>query len=265
LGLGTTVQVLPSQCSVSVWKEPYWEYPTAKQFLALEHETPDKTLGVIPCVVRLTFGLGVIDHVVPFHPSMSVRNAPPDPEEPTAKHLVVVGHDTLDIVPFGVATRDQPVPVGRSMSAGPTPKHFVAVAHDTLKSVAFDGVGLGAGSAVADQLVPSQCSLSAVTSPTLPTAKQFVGLEHPTPRNRLSGEMTGVGLTAQLVPSHCSMRGDQGVLEVGLRTPPTAKQLVVLEHATSDREAEMFGLATIDQLLPFHASINVLVVPFTGE
>jgi len=45
----------------------------------------------------------MIIHVLLFHRSMSVCHAPPDPDSPTAKHNVALGHDTLDTI-------DEPVP-----------------------------------------------------------------------------------------------------------------------------------------------------------
>ena len=117
-------------------------------------------LGVGPLTARVTFGLAIVDHEEPFHRSMSVRHAPPEPDRPTAKHTVAVGHETpandASVAPagFGLATADQVAPFGRSTSVTtlpaafvycPTPKHFVAVAHDTPASEATDGAGIAGG------------------------------------------------------------------------------------------------------------------------
>ena len=98
---------------------------------------------------------------------MSVRNAPPVPDEPTAKHAVVLGHDTPESTDwpaaFGLATTDQLAPAGCSTSVTvrpaafsywPTAKHFVAVAQDTPASVALGGVGMTGDPVTFDQLVP---------------------------------------------------------------------------------------------------------------
>src|SRR4051812_25294272 len=63
--------------------------PTAKQAFALGHETPWKALRVLP-----GFGLGTIDHAVPFQRSTRVsvgkKKGPrvSSASEPTAKQLV---------------------------------------------------------------------------------------------------------------------------------------------------------------------------------
>jgi hypothetical protein len=61
--------------------------PTAWQFVVDTHETP-KRLESVPA----TLGLGVTDHVLPFHRSVSVLTLDA-PYAPTAKQLVVVGHE----------------------------------------------------------------------------------------------------------------------------------------------------------------------------
>ena len=66
-------------------------------------------------------GLGTIDQLLPFQCSMSVRWPLPGLKYPTAKQLVLVGHEIADsrlIVPGAeVGTIAQLVPFHRSMNA----------------------------------------------------------------------------------------------------------------------------------------------------
>jgi hypothetical protein len=71
-GLGTIDQWLPSQRSVSVRGTlPAVKLPTAKQLVALEHDTPFNSVST-----ETGFGLETIDQFVPFHRSISVRAGP---------------------------------------------------------------------------------------------------------------------------------------------------------------------------------------------
>jgi hypothetical protein len=85
-------------------------------------------------------------------------------------------------------------------------------------------------------------------------------LGHDTPLRLLLVAPFGLGLVTidQLVPFQCSTNVlvVEPVVEL-----PTAKQLVVLRHATPLKlaaESLGLGLATIDQLVPFQCSTNVL-------
>jgi hypothetical protein len=114
LGLETIDQLVPFHCSTNVLvAEPSKESPTAKQLVVLGHDTPLSKEAVAPV------GLGLVrtDQLVPFHCSTSVVVAPKWAEdEPTAKQLVALGHDTpfssdwIALVGFGVVTTDQLVP-----------------------------------------------------------------------------------------------------------------------------------------------------------
>ena len=193
---------------------------------------------------------------------MSVRYAPPVPDEPTAKHAVVLGHDTPESADwpaaFGLATTDQLAPAGCSTSVTvrpaafsywPTAKHFVAVAQDTPASVALGGVGMTGDPVTFDQLVPFHRNWK-------PAIK---------PRMKLDPPATfGLGTIDQLVPSNCSTTVLK--IPVGLFACccelPAAKQAASLRHVTPSRKVRSapgtFGLATIDQLCPSHASISVV-------
>jgi hypothetical protein len=75
-GLGTTVQVLPSQISTSVWPVqteftcPGPELPTATQKVELTQETPASSL------VGLALGAGAIVHTAPSQASIRACRAP---------------------------------------------------------------------------------------------------------------------------------------------------------------------------------------------
>src|SRR5262249_48388026 len=100
------VQLLPSKCAayelVDV-KSP----PTAAQLVADPHATPKNS----PLTPLDGFGLGTIDHDVPFHCSTSVlpfvggapRPLIDPPAVPTAMHRFAVGHDTSSSCEFAGA------------------------------------------------------------------------------------------------------------------------------------------------------------------
>ena len=72
--------------------------PTAKQLVALAHDTPDSCVNVAPG----GFGLDTRVQLVPFHRSIKAVGKPAElVKSPTAKQLVVVAHDTLTRRAFG--------------------------------------------------------------------------------------------------------------------------------------------------------------------
>ena len=111
-GWAAIAQLLPFQRSISVLYGPvmFLRVPTAKQNVALGHETPAK-VEILPSV---EFGLETIAQVLPFQRSMSVlaELVVFHFHVPTAKQLVAAGHDTpdswLEVAPagFGLATTD---------------------------------------------------------------------------------------------------------------------------------------------------------------
>jgi len=237
--------------------------PTAKQFVVVGHDTSASP-------VEGTLGLVTIDHVLPFQRSISVVVADVWAEnvwmEPTAKHEVLVGHETestagtVVVVRVGPGTIDHAAPFQCSMNGSkgkkplekePTAKQFFAVAHATpansLPPDASDGRGLG----TTDHAVPFQRSTS-VCSPVPrtppPTATQLAALVHATELSVIAVPGTlGLAAIDQAVPFQCSITGTP------LNTP-TAKQLAAPGHAISLSEPP--GVATIDQCAPSHCSIN---------
>jgi hypothetical protein len=124
---------------------------------------------------------------------------------------------------------------------------FVALVHETLFSVP-------AALATTDQLEPFHCCTD------VPTARQLAALVHDTALKELRVAPIGLALVTidQLEPFHSSTNVVTTPLTSRL---PTAKQLVALPHDTPYRLTPLtpigFGLATTDQLEPFHCSINV--------
>src|SRR6266571_1442325 len=83
LGLLTTFQLVPFQCSINVWKAPLElvEDPTAQMSVAETTATAFRTLFDVP-----TLGLETTFQLVPFHCSISVCWTPPEVvENPTAQ------------------------------------------------------------------------------------------------------------------------------------------------------------------------------------
>ncbi len=162
--------------------------PTAKQLIVSGQDTAWSS--------SKADGLGVpamTDQRLPFQRSTTVRrtNRSGEKELPTAKQLVVLGHDTP-------ASSSKPPCLGRPVVVDqrfpfqctirlpsprkPTAKQLVVLGQDTPSSQEPSSVptfGLG----MIDQLFPSQCSTKAweLGPSDAPTAKQFVVLGHATP------------------------------------------------------------------------------------
>jgi hypothetical protein len=147
----TTVQLVPSQRSTT---DPFPE-PTAKQFVALVHDTPLSSLAL-----ALGFGLATTSHAAPFQRSINVFVVDPVVALPTAKQLAAEVHDTAEsaelVAPAGIGapTNDHAVPFHRSInvkpSRAPTAKQSVALEHEMPFKPPVGGLG-GFGLAVIDQ------------------------------------------------------------------------------------------------------------------
>jgi hypothetical protein len=118
LGLETMDHTLPFHDSTRVWLfVPLENCPTATQFVALVHATLSRMLSWLGDV----FGLGAMDHALPFHDSMRVWLFVPLKNSPTATQFVGLVHATLsrtfswlDDV-FGLGTMDHTLPFHDSM------------------------------------------------------------------------------------------------------------------------------------------------------
>ena len=75
LGLDATVQLVPSHCSIRVWRVPVWLFklyaPTVHTSFAAAPDTLKSVSPIVP-----TFGLGTIFQLLPSHSSISVRGWP---------------------------------------------------------------------------------------------------------------------------------------------------------------------------------------------
>ena len=131
LGLGTIVQLVPSQDSARVWSAgaELSKPPTAMHDVADVQETPVSQLNPAPA----GFGVGSIAQVLPFQCSANVTSVPlPFTYSPTAKQETTDGHDTplrtLDGAPAGSATGGtvHVLPFQRSASAMNAPLAFLS-------------------------------------------------------------------------------------------------------------------------------------------
>ena len=122
-GLATTDHALPFQRKLM--RNPpllFVNVPAAKHVVALAHVTSDRELPIDP----LGPALAMIDHVVPFQRSISVRIRPlASSVSPTAKQLVALVHATPRSRAFGgppgfgVKERAQLEPFQRSARVRP--------------------------------------------------------------------------------------------------------------------------------------------------
>jgi hypothetical protein len=167
-GVATIVQLVPFQRSTNVRLTlELVKPPTAKQLVALVHDTAVRSLDDAPD----GFGLATTVQLVPFQRSTNVRPKPALKKRPTAKQFVVLVQDTatswLSDAPagFGLATSVQLVPFQRSTSVPsselPTAKQFVVLVHDTPDSWLNDAPD-GFGLATTVQLVPFHRSTNVV-------------------------------------------------------------------------------------------------------
>ena len=109
----SSVQRVPFHRSMTAGPVTVGPVPTATQLVENLQATPFR-----PPLVGTEAGLPTIDHVAPFHRSIKAVV----PELPTAKQLVVVGHDTsaseLSVAPatFGLVLIDHFEPFQRSIN-----------------------------------------------------------------------------------------------------------------------------------------------------
>ena len=202
-GLGTTLQLVPSQCSITPagWGAP-GPVPTAQTLVgesAATALTPPKRNGAV----------GIWLQVCPFQCRLVV---PPPVKSPMAQTSVLESAETpvgpLTPEKAGLETRLQLVPSQCSTKApeGLTPTAqalFDAGAVTPRSSLPFGSLGLE----TTLQLVPSQGSINVFSEDnmkgfTLPTAHTSLLAAPATPKKAAFPE--GVETTLQLVPSKCS-------------------------------------------------------------
>jgi len=184
-----------------------------------------------------------------------------------------VGHDTpvsavlLLAAGLGLGTIERVVPFQCSTSVFPPAVQLCALRHATpTSSVSSDPLTEGVGRIV--QVLPFQCSARVVLAPasdfaSMPTATQFVALEHETVVRTASGIPAGaaLGTTDHFVPSQCSISVTLEKLGPVVADDPTATQFVVLVHVTALRDGSTppfgFALAAKRQLDPSQRSMSV--------
>src|SRR6266571_3965946 len=125
LGLETTFQLVPFQCSVSVSvTQPVLqelEYPTAQMSLAETTATAVKKVPNVP-----TLGLETTFQLVPFHCSISVCWTPPEVvENPTAQTSATPFRTLFDVPTLGLETTFQLVPFQCSINVWKAPLELV--------------------------------------------------------------------------------------------------------------------------------------------
>jgi hypothetical protein len=275
VGGGTIDHVVPFQRSIRPAS------PTAKQLVVPAQDTPKNCPFV-------TTALGTSDQVAPFHRSVNGFRRPVEStKSPAAMHSVALTHETsassLLLAPamLGLAPSAQLVPFHCSMSAcdaeRPTAKQCVVPAHETPTRARLTAPG-GFGGVTIDQLEPSHASADARSWPdgavNCPTAMQLVMTGQATASRVASGGPVGLGLGTidQVAPFHCStsVRMWSKPSSTGANVSrPAAKHVAESGHDTAASSPVLvpgrFGLGTIDQLVPFHCSVNVAEAPPTAE
>jgi hypothetical protein len=200
---------------------------------------------------------------------------------PTAVHRVTAGHEIdasaapVEPVGFLLATIVQLLPFHRSASVpwsdDPTARQPALDGHVTALS-SLSAELAGSGLETIDHAAPSQCSVSVSARSSVcdvPTAKQSPALAQAAPASALSNASVtlGLGTIVQWAPSHRSTNVSvSDVVGSGTtKDEPTAKQLVVLEHATPDSTftAELAGFGvdmSVQRLLLQRIAIVLVTV-----
>ena len=191
--------------------------PTARQLVALEHDTEVKAPGKL--------GFETTDHCAP----QCTINEP----VPTAKQFAAPGHETpVKYLPAGVRsgvlTSSHTDPFQRSTSgwstpstvARPTAQQSMAVGQSTSARELGPPIAFGLGTT--DHAVPFQRSIS-VNPSREPTAKQFVELVQSTADNEPVGVLGGLGL-ATIFHAGAVATGATRTATVGATMLPTTSR-----------------------------------------
>src|SRR6516165_5545050 len=217
LGLGTTVQLVPSQCSITA--------------VGCAENPPVGTPGPV-----LTAHTSAGD-------SAATVTTPPK------RRCAAVF--TVQLVPFqcrltfsslvGLVARNPMAHTSAAESAEIAPLLMLTLVKAGLETML--------------QVVPSQCSTRALVEPPAnPTAQALLGAGAVTPVSWLPWGSLGLGVTAQLVPSQCSI---SGMNELPCARSPTAHTLLPVAPATPLRAALSAGAGTTLQLVPLKCSASV--------
>ena len=261
LGLVTSVQAVPFQDSIRVWKPPEVPYePTAKQAVAPGQAIPLSTLTVSPWL-----RLGDSDQAVPFQDRAVVWVDGPVAASPAAMQLDALAQDTpaacSPALNPGWAWPSRPSRStrrpGSAEPALPTAAQLAALAHDTPRNSLTEGSG--SGLVTTFQVLPFHDSarvLVSVPVKSSPTATHAVVVAQDTPFSSLSWVL-GLGLvtTFQVLPFQDSTR----VSGTEPKYRPTAVQWLALTQDTPFRKLPepLAGLVTVAQVVPFQRSARV--------
>src|SRR6516164_405299 len=217
LGLGTTLQAVPSQCSITA--------------VGCAENPPVGTPGPVPTA-----------HTAAGDSAATV------PTPPKRRCAAVF---RVQLVPFqcrltfsslvGLVARNPMAHTPAAESAEIAPLLMLTPAKAGLDTML--------------QLVPSQCSTRALAAPPAnPTAQALLVAGAVTPVSALPWGSLGLGVTAQLVPSQCSI---SGMNELPCARSPTAHTLLPVAPATPLRAALSAGAGTTLQLVPLKCSASV--------
>src|SRR5271166_2196055 len=225
-GLVTTLQLVPSQCSISVWPVDSElltgrvASPTAQALFGAK-ATTDVRKGSRP-----GDGADTTLQAVPFQCRISVWSEVERPALPTAQTSVLEVPETLErwaLRGIGLGTTTQLVPLKCSIRLVPPAAPTAQTSPSGVAVTAFNvpaAATLGVGTIF--HFVPSQCSMS---GPVLfPTAHTLVLDTAATLKSwpAVPEGKLGVGTTLQLVPLKCSTSGVSRLVLV-LRKEPTAQ------------------------------------------
>src|SRR6516225_1693506 len=221
LGLGTTVQLVPSQCSITA--------------VGCAENPPVGTPGPVPTA-----------HTSEGDSAATVTTPP--------KRRCAAGF-RVQLVPFQCRLTFSSL-VGL-VARNPMAHTSVAESAEIAPLLMLTLVKAGLDTML--QVVPSQCSTRALAAPPAnPTAQALLVAGAVTPVSALPCGSLGLGFTAQLVPSQCSING---MNELPCAWSPTAHTSLRAAPATPLRAASSAGAGTTLQLVPLKCSASVWTGP----
>src|SRR5215470_13159106 len=221
LGLGATLQAVPSQCSITA--------------VGCAENPPVGTPGPVPTA-----------HTLAGDSAVTVPTPP--------KRRCAAGF-RVQLVPFQCRLTFSSV-VGL---VARNPMAHTSVAESAEMAPLLMVTPVKAGLDTMLQLVPSQCSTRAEAEPPAnPTAQALLAAGAVTPVSWLPWGSLGPGVTAQLVPSQCSI---SGMNELPCAWSPTAHTSLPAAPATPLRAASRAGAGTTLQEVPLKCSASVWTGP----
>src|SRR5215831_9084714 len=221
LGLGTTLQLVPSQCSITA--------------VGCAENPPVGTPGPVPAA-----------HTSAGDSAATVTTPP--------NRRCAAGF-RVQLVPFQCRLTFSSVV--ELVARNPIAHASVAESAEITPLLMLTLVKAGLVTML--QLVPSQCSTRALAEPPAnPTAQALLVAGAVTPVSALPWGSLGLGVTAQLVPSQCSI---SGMNELPCAWSPTAHTSLPAAPATPPRAASRAGVGTTLQLVPLKCSASAWTGP----